>query len=268
MDTILTVKNLTKTFTFGGRPPITAVKDVSFTLGRGEVLGVVGSSGCGKSTLAKLITRLIEPTSGAVVLDDVDVTKAKPAALRRLYGKIQMVFQTPQGSFDPRRTLGDGIGESLKNRGVAKREIQRRMETLLAQCGLSAEYAGRYPHEVSGGECQRAAIARALIEEPEIVICDEATSALDVTVQQQIMALLQSLQRDRGLAILFICHNFALVQQFCDRLLVMSAGELVEEGTPDEVIFHPKTDDTRVLIDAIFPYSISNKNIERGTVSC
>ncbi len=251
METILEVRGLTKTFTPRGRPAFTAVNDVSFTLGRREILGIVGGSGCGKSTVAKLIARLIEPTSGSIILDGEDITNARPRQLREVYQKIQMVFQTPAGSFDPRRTLGDGIGESLKNRGMPQEKIWQRTAYLLEQCGLEAGYAKRYPHEVSGGECQRAAIARALAVGPEVVILDEATSSLDVTVQQQVLDLLQGLQKETGISYLFICHNFALVQMLCDRVLVMDGGKIVEEGTPDEVIFHPKVAYTKMLIDSI-----------------
>ena len=162
-----------------------------------------------------------------------------------------MVFQDPVSSFDPRQTLGAGIGEYLRNAGIAKGEVQARVTKLLEQCGLEAEFARRYPHEVSGGQCQRAAIARALAVKPEILICDEATSALDVTVQRQIMELLWQLRDSQGISYLFICHNLALVQAFCHRVLVMRQGKIVEEGTADEVILHPKTEYARILADSV-----------------
>lgn len=251
MEPILQVDNLTKTFPGRGKSELTAVDQVSFQLNPGETLGIVGESGCGKSTVAKLLTRLMDATEGRIQLDGQDITHIKGAALRDTYRKIQMVFQNPLGSFDPRRTLGDGIGESLRNAGLSKAEIKNRVIELLEQCGLTADFAGRYPHEVSGGQCQRAAIARALAIQPKILICDEATSALDVTVQQQIMELLCSLRESSGISCIFICHNLALVQSFCDRLLVMYDGKIVEEGTPDKVIFHPASDYTRQLIDSI-----------------
>ena len=163
-----------------------------------------------------------------------------------------MVFQGPVSSFDPRRTLGDGIGESLKNRGMDSREVRKRTVGLLKLCGLPESYAERYPHQVSGGECQRAAIARALAIEPSVLICDEATSSLDVTVQKQIMELLAALRSKEKMACLFICHNLALVQSFCDRVLVMYEGRIVEEGTPDEVIRTPRSAYTRQLVEAVF----------------
>ena len=166
---------------------------------------------------------------------------------------MQMVFQSPAESFDPRRTLGDGIGEILRNSGLPARETRDQVKTLLELCGLPAEFEGRFPHEVSGGQCQRAAIARALAINPSILICDEATSALDVTIQQDILSLLNDLRRQRGedLSILFICHDIALVRQFCDRVLVMENGRIVEEGAPDDVINHPSHPYTRQLIDSI-----------------
>lgn len=251
MEPILEVSGLTKTFHTEGRDDFTAVNQVRFRLFPGETLGIVGESGCGKSTLAKLLCCLIDSTEGTIRLCGQDITRAKGAVLRDAYRNIQMVFQDPVSSFDPRRTLGDGIGESLRNAGLSKVETERRVLCLLEQCGLSAEFAKRYPHEVSGGQCQRAAIARALAINPRVLICDEATSALDVTVQQQIMELLQSLRESSEISYLFICHNLALVQTFCDRLLVMYEGKIVEEGTPDEVIFHPKSDYTKLLIDSI-----------------
>lgn len=251
MEPILEADNLTKTFRCQGKADFSAVDHVRFQLFSGETLGIVGESGSGKSTLAKLLCRLTDPTDGAVRLCGQDITRAKGADLRGAYRNIQMVFQDPVTSFDPRRTLGDGIGESLQNAGHSRAEVEKRVLSLLEQCGLPAEFAKRYPHEVSGGQCQRAAIARALAIGPKVLICDEATSSLDVTVQQQIIELLRGLQKSSGIAYLFICHNLALVQSFCDRLLVMHGGKIVEEGTPDEVIFHPKSDYTKLLIDAI-----------------
>lgn len=252
MTSVLQADQITKIFSDPGRPELTAVDHVSFQLGQGEILGVVGESGSGKSTLAKLVTRLIDVTDGSIRIDGEDVTHARGAALRGVYAKLQMVFQTPVGSFDPRRTLGDGIGESLKNRNVPKAERERRVEELLVQCGLPTDLAGRFPHEVSGGQCQRAAIARALACGPKILILDEATSSLDVTVQKQILELLKELQKSQELSYLFICHNLALVQQFCDRVLVMYEGKIVEEGSPDEVIMHPKEAYTRTLVESVF----------------
>ncbi len=251
MEPILQVSGLTKTFHTKGRPDFTAVDQVSFLLYPGETVGIVGESGCGKSTLAKLLCRLLDVTEGTIRLCGQDITKARDRELFGAYRNIQMVFQDPLASFDPRRTLGDGIGESLRNAGVPKTERERRVVELLEQCGLSETFAGRYPHEVSGGQCQRAAIARALAIKPKLLLCDEATSALDVTVQQQIMELLKELREKEKLSYLFICHNLALVQSFCDRVLVMHEGKIVEEGTTDQVIFYPQSDYTKILLDSI-----------------
>lgn len=251
MEPILSVNNLTKTFHNPGKGDLTVVDHVSFQLYPGEILGVVGESGSGKSTIAKLITRLLDATEGSIAVNGQDITHVKGAGLKGIYRQLQMVFQNPVGSFDPRRTLGDGIAESLKNHGVPAEERRSRVARLLCQCGLPEEFAGRYPHEVSGGQCQRAAIARALAIEPKILICDEATSALDVTVQRQIVELLVSLQRDSGLSYLFICHNLALVQMVCSRVLVLYDGRIVESGTPNEVILSPKSEYTKCLVDAV-----------------
>lgn len=230
---------------------MTAVDDVSFELNRGECLGIVGESGSGKSTIAKMITHLESVTEGQVFLKGKDITHVKGKALREIYQEIQMVFQMPMESFDPRCTLGDGIGESLRNMGINRSETGSRVEKLLERCGLDREFADRYPHQVSGGQCQRAAIARALAVNPEILICDEATSALDVTVQKQILELLIELKQKEQLSFLLICHDLALVQAFCDKVLVLYHGKTVEYGTPDEIINHPKEDYTKRLIDSV-----------------
>ena len=252
MNTLLEAEHLTKVFTPRGKESFKAVDDVSFSLKAGETLGIVGESGSGKSTLAKMITRLTDITEGTLKFQGKDITKLKQRQLKDVYGKIQMVFQNPVGSFDPRRTLGDGIGESLGNRGMKKTEVAKRVKELLEQCGLDEEFAGRYPHEVSGGQCQRAAIARALAIEPKVLICDEATSSLDVTIQKQIMELLEDLKDTHGLSFIFICHNLALVQSFCDKVLVLSEGKVVESGKPDDIINEPQEAYTKKLVDAVF----------------
>lgn len=252
MRPVLEVEDITKVFVTEGKPDFTAVSHVSFQLYQGEVLGIVGESGSGKSTLAKIIARLTDATEGRILLENRDITRAKGKKLREAYGEIQMVFQNPASSFDPRKTLGNGIGESLRNHGVSKTKTRERVLELLEQCGLPKEFYERYPHEVSGGQCQRAAIARALAVKPKMVICDEATSALDVTVQQQVMELLKNLKEERNLSYLFICHNLALVQMFCDRVLVMKDGRIVEEGTPAEVILNPQNEYTKILVESVF----------------
>lgn len=249
MEKVLEVKNLTKTF-YKNKIPLKAADDVSFDVRAGECLGLVGESGCGKSAIARIITHLIPPDGGSVLLNGRETLDLRGKEERKLYRDIQMVFQTPQDSFDPRRRLGDGIMESLRNQGVSKKQARARMRELLAMAELDAEFADRYPHEVSGGQCQRAAIARALAPGPKLIICDEATSALDMTVQAQIVELLEKLQKEQGLSLLLICHDLALVQKMCSRVAVMYQGRIVERGVPDEVIRHPKEAYTQMLVDA------------------
>ena len=253
MEPILRVENLRKTFSRQGQADFAAVNGIDFELFPGECLAIIGESGSGKTTAVNLIARLLDATSGSIFLDGREITHLRGRQLRQVYKTMQMVFQTPTDSFDPRRTLGDGIGESLRNAGVSRKETRERVGELLKKCGLSPEFASRYPHQVSGGQCQRAAIARALAIEPKLLICDEATSALDVTVQKEIIELLNALrsQQGRNLSILFICHDISLVQQFADRVLVMYQGNIVEEGTPEDVIRHPENDYTKHLIDSV-----------------
>lgn len=251
MSELLAARQLVKTFPRYGGGRDRAVAEVSFTLGEGEALGLVGESGSGKSTVARLIARLIEPDSGSIILAGEDITRAGGRRLRRgAYRKMQMVFQNPLASFNPRRSLGEGIAEPLLNHGGSRAEAAAGARALLRECGLPEDYAGKYPHEVSGGECQRAAIARALAIGPQLLICDEATSALDVTLQAQVMELLSRLKRERGLAFLFICHSLALVQDFCDRVAVMKEGAIVEQGETRQIISRPGHEYTRSLIRA------------------
>ena len=251
MEPILRAEHLTKIFPRKGQSDLIAVKDVSFQLFQGECLGLIGESGSGKSTVANMLTRLTDVTEGTIWLEGKDITHCGARALREQYRKIQMVFQSPMESFDPRRTLGDGVAESMINSGMSRREAEKRAKEMLVHCGLSEEFFDKYPHEVSGGQCQRAAIARAIAVDPVVIICDEATSALDVTIQEEILELLSQLKDKQNIAYLFICHDIALVQQFCERILVMYQGEIVEEGAPDDVVNHPKNEYTKRLIDSI-----------------
>ena len=253
MEPVLKVENLTKVFTRKGQPDFTAVNHISFELFPGECLGLIGESGSGKTTVVNMITRLVDATEGSIVLDGDEIAKKSGRELRSAYQKMQMVFQTPTDSFDPRCTLGDGIGESLRNKGMSRAETKQEVARLLTECGLTPEFAKRYPHQVSGGQCQRAAIARALAVKPKLLICDEATSSLDVTIQKEIIALLNELRSHHGneLSILFICHDIALVQQFCNRVLVLYKGKIVELGVPDEIIHNPQDEYTKRLIDSI-----------------
>lgn len=249
-ETILKAEHLKKIFSTG-KKTFTAVDDVSFELKRGQCLGIVGESGSGKSTIAKMITHLVDVTDGQVMLMGEDITHVKGKELRRVYQDIQMVFQMPMESFDPRLTLGDGIGESLRNIGMSRSETRKKVKELLVKCGLTPEFAKRYPHQVSGGQCQRAAIARALAVKPSILICDEATSALDVTVQKQVLELLLELKEKEALSFLLICHDLALVQAFCDEVLVLRQGKVVEQGIPDEIINYPKEEYTSILVESV-----------------
>ena len=249
-EIILRAEHLTKTFSTdkGG---FTAVRDVSFEVKKGEALGIVGESGSGKTTAARLVTGLIRPTEGKIFLMGKEISKAGGRELRKAYRNMQMIFQTPTESFDPRYTLGNGIGESLRNAGMSRKETGKRVRELLVQCGLTPEFEGKYPHQVSGGECQRAAIARALAIRPKLLVCDEPTSALDVTVQKQILDLLLQLKSEGAGSFLFISHDLALVPAFWDRVLVMDEGRIVERGTSDEIISSPREEYTRRLVDSV-----------------
>ena len=233
MSILLEAEHLTKIITQRGKNPFKAVNDVSFTLKKGETLGIVGESGSGKSTIAKLITRLTDITEGTLKFEGKDITRLKQSQLKEIYGDIQMVFQNPVGSFDPRRTLGDGIGESLRNRGMKKADVEKRVAELLEQCGLEKEYAKRSPYEVSGGQCQRAAIARALAVEPKVLICDEATSALDNESERFIQRSLEELAKDR--TTITIAHRLSTIRN-ADEILVVADCGIAERGTHEELL--------------------------------
>ncbi len=240
---ILNVNHLNKSF---GNKKI--LDDVSFSLNAGKCLGIVGRSGCGKSTTVKIIARLLEADSGQIIFDGEDITHKKN--LKETYKKMQMIFQMPEDSFDPRQTLGRSIGEPMRNHKFEN--IDEKIKNLLIEVGLTAEYKNRYPHEVSGGQCQRAAIARAISLSPKLLICDEATSALDVTIQSQIIKLIRKLCIEKNIACLFITHDLALLPQIADEVMVMHSGKIVERGTPDDIINNPKSEFTQELISANF----------------
>ena len=250
-EPVLKIAGLTKRFERKGHDDVVAVDDVSFSVMPGECVGLVGGSGSGKSTIAKLVTRLLEPTEGAIEVCGRDIAHLRGAELRSLSKDVQMVFQNPAQSFDPRRTFGHGIAEGMRNFGTGKAEARKRTVGLLKRCGLPDDFADRYPREASGGQCQRAAIARALALDPALVILDEATSALDVTVQAQIVELLRDIRKTGETAYLFICHDIALAQDFCDRVLVMQKGRIVEEGSAFSVTTNPQHPYTRQLLDAV-----------------
>lgn len=218
------------------------VHGVSLDVLPGEVLGLVGESGCGKSTVAKCVAGFLKPSAGDVVVCEGATEPARGPH------KVQMVFQDPSSSFDPRRTLGQSVSEGLRNAGTPKGEALALAGELFERCGLARELLDRYPHQVSGGQCQRAAIARALAARPALLIADEATSALDVTVQAQVVALLRELNAEFDMAVLFICHDLALVQDFCDRVAVMREGRIVEVGPTGQVLSSPSDPYTASLI--------------------
>ena len=249
--TVLELQEVTKVFSGRKGAQVRALDRVSFCIEEGESVGLIGPSGSGKSTVANAVCRFIDVTSGRILLRGCDITEARGKALRQVYKEVQMVFQSPRSSFDPRRTLGDGVGECLKNGGIGKDERRERVRALLERCGLPAAAADWYPHEVSGGQCQRAAIARALAAQPRLLVCDEATSALDVMAQRQILKLLLGLKAEGRLQLLFITHNLAVAQQCCDRLVVMDKGRIVEEGRTDDVVCRPQSEYTRRLIEAV-----------------
>lgn len=239
MEPILKVADLSKAFSRAGRDAFFAVDHVSFEVQPGKILGIVGESGSGKSTIARLITRQIDATGGQVFIDGQDITRLRGRDLIPVYAKIQMVFQSPADSFDPRRTLGERHLRSLRNKGVPKAEREAKARALLESCGLPGHVSRALPHQVSGGQCQRAAIARALMNDPRILIFDEATSALDVTVQKQIIepSAAAAEGKEAGLSLHLPQHRAGTA--VCDRVIVLHDGRIVESGLPDEVILHP-----------------------------
>ena len=228
-----------------------AVDDVSFDIARGETLGLVGESGCGKSTLSRTLLRLTDPASGRIVLDGVDLASLRPRQVRPWRRRIQMVFQDPYASLNPRRSVYDTLDAALALHGERDRHARRaRIAAMLDRVGLPASAAGRYPHEFSGGQRQRIGIARALILRPDLVVLDEPVSALDVSIQAQILNLLVDLKQDFGLSYLFISHDLSVVRYLSDRVIVMHQGRIVEEGLPGEIWRAPRHPYTQALIAA------------------
>ena len=250
---ILEVKNLTKYFKAGGKQVVHAVDNVSFSLEKGKTLGLVGESGCGKSSCARTVIRLYDPTSGQIILDGQDITHMKQKELQPIRKKMQMIFQDPYASLNARMTVRDIIAEPL----IAHHIIRKKAEAdeyvfpMLERMGLSKEHANRYAHEFSGGQRQRVGIARALILQPELVICDEPISALDVSIQAQVINLLKDYQEEKGLSYLFIAHDLSMVRYVSDDIGVMYLGQLVETSTSEELYSHPLHPYTKGLMDSV-----------------
>jgi ABC-type glutathione transport system ATPase component len=256
MTGLLELAGVSKTYWLGrgmlrrGRA-VKAVDDVGFSVARGEVLGVVGESGSGKSTLARLILGMEAPTRGTVRFDGRDLSALRGDDLIRTRRRVQMVFQDPGGSLNPRKTARRVLEESLALAGVERAARGERAAALLDVVGLGPAQMGQYPHELSGGQRQRLAIARALAVSPDLVVADEPVSALDVSLAAQIMRLLLRLRDELGLTLVFISHDLALVHHLCDQVVVMQAGTIVERGTPASVLHRPSHPYTRLLIDAV-----------------
>lgn len=229
---------------------VRAVEQVSLTLNRGEAYGLVGESGCGKTTLARTVLRLVDPTSGAIWFDGKNITSLKGNALAPYRKQVGAIFQDPFSSLNPRMTTGQILSEVLHVHRYEGR-IADRVAELLSLCGLAPRFAELYPHEMSGGQRQRVGIARALALEPELIVCDEAVSALDVSIQAQIINLLEELRAKFGLTYLFIGHDLSVVRHLCDRLAVMYLGRIMETGTSEELFVSPRHPYTKALIDAV-----------------
>jgi peptide/nickel transport system ATP-binding protein/oligopeptide transport system ATP-binding protein len=255
---LIEVRDLVKHFPIRGGilqrtiASVQAVDGVSFTIRRGETLGLVGESGCGKTTVGRTLLRLIEPTSGSIIFDGTDITRLNGSALKPYRRRMQIIFQDPYASLDPRTPIGDSIGEGLRIHGLGTpTERRARVKGIMDLVGLAPYHARRYPHEFSGGQRQRIGIARALVLRPDIVVCDEPVSALDVSIQAQVLNELKALQRELGLTFLFIAHNMGVVEHISDRVAVMYLGKIVELAERREMFRAPEHPYTQALFSAI-----------------
>lgn len=255
-NVILEIRNLTKVYESKGTQ-VRALSDVSLTVRKGETIGIVGESGCGKTTLGRCVVRGIEASSGEVLLHTqdegtIDFLKANRQQMKKYRRDIQMIFQDPYASLDPRMTVFDIISEPLRyNTNLSKREIEQAVDRIAEQVGLNKAYLRRYPHAFSGGQRQRIGIARSLILQPKVVVCDEAVSALDVSIQAQVLNLMQQLQKDRGLTYLFISHNLSVVKHISDRIAVMYLGRMVELADCKQLFKNPVHPYTKALLSAV-----------------
>jgi peptide/nickel transport system ATP-binding protein/oligopeptide transport system ATP-binding protein len=255
-EPLLELEHVTKRFpvkqgVFGRqRGEVHAVEDVSLTVHRGETLGIVGESGCGKSTTARLMMRLLEPTSGTIRLDGRDITRLSQRRLRPLRRELQMIFQDPYSSLNPRKSIGQIVGEPFAIHRTEK-DARARVRELLARVGLSPEHYNRYPHEFSGGQRQRIGVARALALQPKLIVCDEPVSALDVSIQAQILNLLKELQSEFDLTYVFISHDMAVMRQIASRIAVMYVGRIVELAGSEQLYEHPRHPYTGALLSAV-----------------
>ena len=259
---LVKVEDLCKFFHIARGQTLKAVNNVTFEIYKGETVGLVGESGCGKSTTGRCLVRLYEPTAGHIYFKGKDVSKLNRAEVKSFQSDVQMIFQNPYASLNPRMTVGEIVEEGMKihHSEYSKQEMEERVERLLHWVGLGKEHISRFSHEFSGGQRQRIGIARALSVEPEFIVCDEPISALDVSIQAQVINMLKRLQQDLGLTYLFIAHDLSVVKYISDRVIVMYLGTVVEEAPADEIYAHPTHPYTQALLSAI---PIADPNLTR-----